>query len=223
MDAPDADPVHLAQSLRYLRRINALLGYTRTTLNYLEQFSRSWRREQTIRIVDFATGGADLPLAILKWADRRGWRVEVTGIDLHAQTARAARDASGDPRLTIVQADALKLPFADSSFDYATTSLFLHHLDTPDAVKVLAQMARVSRRGVIAGDLLRHYRAYAWIKLLTLFANPMVRHDAPVSVAQGYKFEEADAMRREAGLDFAAVYKHFGHRFVIAGEKPAIA
>jgi ubiquinone/menaquinone biosynthesis C-methylase UbiE len=159
MDAPDADPELVRQSLRFLRRANRLLGYTRSTLHHLDRFSRSWRAGETIRVIDFATGSADLPRAILRWADRRGLDVRVVGVDLHATTARAAlADFPPDPRLQVVRADVLNLPFADGSFDYATTSLFLHHLDDADAVRVLAAMSRVARRGIIAGDLLRRRR-----------------------------------------------------------------
>jgi SAM-dependent methyltransferase len=221
MDAPDADPALVRKSLRFLRRINRLLGYTRSTLHHLHRFSRSWKLDEPIRIIDFATGSADLPRAILRWADRRGFRdVRVVGVDLHATTAGAALMLDPDPRLRIVRADVLDLPFADDSFDYATTSLFLHHLDDDDVVRVLAAMSRVARRGIIAGDLLRRRPAYAWIKLFTLFANPIVKHDGPVSVAQAFTREEVLALREAAGVGFADYFEHVGYRFVLAGEKP---
>jgi hypothetical protein len=80
-------------------------------------------------------------------------------------------------------------------------------------------MGRVARRGVIAADLLRHRRAYAWITLFTLASNPMVRHDARVSVAQAFNRAEVLDLRDRAGLQFAQFYRHFGHRFVLAGER----
>lgn len=223
MDAPDADPDLVRQSLVFLRRVNRLLGYTRSTLRHLERFSRTWRPGERIRVIDFATGSADVPRAILRWADRRGYDVRVVGVDLHATTARAALAgaAAPDPRLQIVRADVLELPFAEGSFDYATTSLFLHHLDDADAVRVLAAMGRAARRGVIAGDLLRRRRAYAWIKLISVFANPMVKHDGPASVAQAFTREEVLALRDRAGVGFARYFEHFGHRFVLAGERDA--
>src|SRR5207247_4008528 len=85
-------------------------------------------------------------------------------------------------RLQFVRANALHLPFADASFDYAHTAMFLHHLDDADAAAVLREMARVSRRGIIAADLLRNRRAYAWITPFTLMARPLVRHHARVTV-----------------------------------------
>ena len=219
MDEPGADPALVRQSLRFLRRANRLLGYTRSTLGHLERFSRSWKAGERIRVIDFATGSADVPRAILRWADRRGWDVRVVGVDLHAETARQALAGEGDPRLRIVRGDVLALPFADGSFDYATTSLFLHHLDDANAVRVLAAMSRVARRGIIAGDLLRRRRAYAWIKLFTLFANPIVKHDGPASVAQAFTPAEVLALRDRAGVGYATYHRHFAHRFVLAGEK----
>jgi hypothetical protein len=75
---------------------------------------------------------------------------------------------------------------------------------------------------VIAADLLRHRRAYAWISLFTLWANPMVRHDARVSVAQAFTRSEVLRMRDAAGLGYARYRRHFGHRFALAGEKAAV-
>jgi ubiquinone/menaquinone biosynthesis C-methylase UbiE len=217
MDEPGADPELVRQSLRYIRRINALLGYTRATLSHLHRLSRSWRRGEQIRIIDLATGSADIPRAILRWADRHRWDVLVVGVDRHPVTAATA--ANVDPRLQIVQADVFDLPFEPNSFDYALNAMFLHHLDEPDILRVLSTMNRLSRRGVIVADLLRHYRAYGWISLLSAFANPMVRHDAKVSVGQALRKNEILALRDEAGLAFATYHRHFGHRFVLSGEK----
>src|SRR5205085_2986413 len=106
MDAPDADPVELGRSLAFIRRINSLLGYTRATLGHLKRFSRSWKRGERIDIIDLATGSADIPRAVLKWAGRSGFDVHIVAVDRHAKTARTARDeGDADPRLRIVQAD----------------------------------------------------------------------------------------------------------------------
>jgi ubiquinone/menaquinone biosynthesis C-methylase UbiE len=286
MDDAAADPADLRRSLAYIRKINTLLGYTRATLGHLERFSRGWSPGQTIRFLDVATGSADIPRAILRWAGRRGFDVRIVAVDLHATTlklaavgerptpspgtpgegrgegsgplspprervrARGEHEASSGkampsdvshfpltpalsrggeredaglrngPRgaLDFVQADALHLPFADGSFDYALTAMFLHHLDDDAAVTVLREMARVARRGIVAADLLRHRRAYAWITLLTLLAGPMVKHDARASVAQAFTKREVLALREAAGIPFARYYRHFGHRFALAGE-----
>lgn len=219
MDSPDADPRLVRQSLAYIRRINILFGYARATLWHIKRFSRTWKRGQTIRIVDLATGSADIPRAILRWALRRGFDVRIVGLDLQAAIAAQARSENPDPRLAIVRANVLNLPFSDGSFDYAITNMFLHHLDDDQVVIVLKNMDRVARRGIIVADLLRNWRARRWIGLFTLLANPMVRHDARVSVAQAFTRREILALRHRAGIEYASYKKHFGHRFVLAGER----
>jgi ubiquinone/menaquinone biosynthesis C-methylase UbiE len=221
IDAPDADPKLLRKSLSYIRWINRLLGYTRATISHLDRFSRHWKPGETLRILDVATGSADIPRAILNWADKKSFDVRIVGIDLHPGTVSEAAESLHDSRFTVFQADALELPFADDSFDYAITNMFLHHLDDDQIVSVLKNMARVARRGIIAADLVRNRRAYFWIKLFTLLANPMVKHDAPVSVAQAFTRAEVLTLRDRAGVGFASYYSHFGHRFVLAGEKSA--
>ena len=232
IDAPDADPDDLRSSLAFIRRVNRFLGYNRATLGHLKGFSRRWGPAQKVRILDLATGSADFPQEIIHWVDRvnreRGWTwdVRVVGVDLHSETLAAARQEtcksgfqSGRSRIELVRANALALPFPDGSFDYAITSMFLHHLGEDEVVRVLAGMDRVASRGIIAADLLRSRRAYAWISLFTLFANAMVRHDARVSVRQAFTKGEVLRLCERAGVGFAQYFTHFGHRFVISVEK----
>jgi ubiquinone/menaquinone biosynthesis C-methylase UbiE len=251
MDDPAASPGELARSLEYIRRVNTLLGYARATVGHLERFSRRWKPGETVRILDVATGSADIPRAILRWSRRRGFDARVVAVDLHATTLKLAaaqpptsrtpspaapgegrgegtissirtpRSAIRNPteRLQFVQADALHLPFADGSFDYALTAMFLHHLDDDAAAAVLREMDRVARRGIVAADLLRHRRAYAWVTLFTLLSGPMVKHDARASVAHAFTKPEVLALRSRAGVGYAKYHRHFAHRFALAGER----
>ena len=220
MDEPDADPVLLDKSLAFIRRVNRWLGYTRATLTHLQRFAVRWEPGRTIRILDVATGSADIPRAMLAWARRAGHDVEVTAVDLHEKTLDAARAGSPDPRLILRSADALALPFDDASFDYVHTAMFLHHLPDEQVVTAMRNMHRVASRGVIVADLVRCRRAYGWIKLFTMTSNPMVRHDARVSVLQAFTRDEIMQLRDRAGMQYADYVPHFGHRFVLAGEKP---
>ena len=219
MDEPGADPIELRKSLAFIRGVNRALGYTRVILKHLDRFSANWKPGRTIRIIDIGTGSADIPIAILQWAGKRGFDVRVVGVDLHATIAGEAAAAADDPRLQIVRGNALDLPFPNGSFDYAITSMFLHHLDDEQAQRALSEMGRVARRGVIVSDLLRKKHAYAFIWLCTLFAGPMVKHDARISVAQAFNRKEAIGLRDRAGLGFARYFGHLTHGFVLAGER----
>ncbi len=219
MDDDDVDPRELDRALRYIKLVNRLFGYTRSIIYHLKRFSRSWKAGERIDIIDLATGSADIPRAILAWAKKHNHNVHIVAVDRHAVTTRTAAAQSNDPRLTIIQADVFRLPFADHSFDYALTALFLHHLDEEQIVTVLKSMDRLTRRGIVAADLLRHRRAYLWITLFTLFSSRMIKHDATVSVAQALSAPEVLGLRDRAGISYAKLHRHFGHRFVLSGEK----
>lgn len=219
MDRPDVDPSELRRSLAFIQQVNRFFGYTRAMVGHIERFSRSWKPGERIEIIDLATGSADIPRAILRWAETRGFDLHIVGIDLHDETLKTAGEQNSNPRLTLVRGDALDPPFESRSFDYALTAMFLHHLDDDPAVQVLSNMNRLVRRGIVAADLLRHRRAYLWIRLLSLPFNAMIRHDAAVSVAQAFSKDEVLRMRKLAGLDYTAYYRHFGHRWTLAGER----
>jgi hypothetical protein len=219
MDDPAVDAAELAAALAFIRRVNAALGYTRATVGHLRRFSRSWPAGQPITMLDVATGTADLPRAVLRWADGDGRDVRIVGLDLHAATLAVAAGRNGDPRLTFVRGDALALPFADRSVDYVLSGMFLHHLPEAAAIAAIREMDRVARRGFVLADLLRNRRAYAWISLFTMAATPMVRHDARGSVAGAFTAAELLSLRDRAGVGYAQPFKHFGHRLVLAGER----
>lgn len=218
MDESGVNEQSLRTSLGFIRRVNRWLGYSRSTLGHLDKFSRSWRPGETIVIADFATGSGDIPRDILDWAAARHFHVRIIGFDLHATTARLARELARS-RQAIVRADARRTPLADGGVDYAMCTMFLHHLSDDDAVAVLREMNRVARRGIILADLLRHYRAVGWARLLTLAAGPMVKHDAVVSVEQSFTRPEILKLAEKAGLDYVEYHRHFAHRFVLCGEK----
>ncbi len=223
MDAPDVSPATLDLSLRVIRRINRRLGYTAATVSHVKAWSKTWKPGERIEILDLATGSADIPRAILAELLPRGFDVHITGVDRHPVTAAIAADGMPDDppsesRLRIVQADVLAMPFADRSFDYVMTNMFLHHLDDDDAVAVLTTMRRLARRGMLVADLLRHRRAWLWIKLLTLAAHPIIRHDAVVSVEQAFTRRELLSMATAAGWENIRFRRHFGHRGVVECE-----
>lgn len=228
MDDDHADPAELRRSLAFIRRVNRFLGYARSVVAHVDRLTRGWPAHRPLEILDLATGSADIPRAILAWADRRGHDVRITAVDRHPVTVAEARAAGpADGRLTILQADVFALPFADCSFDLVMSAMFLHHLDEAGIVEVLRTMSRLARHGILAADLLRARRAYLWIGAFTTFSTPMVRHDARASVAQALTAAEVMDLARRAALCRPQLHRGFAHRFILtaraglAGALPA--
>ncbi len=225
MDDPAVDPAQLATSLRFIRRVNRWLGGASAVLAHLRRWSRRWPPGQPITLLDVATGSADIPIAIQQWAKPRGHHLRILGLDLHETTlalARAHVTTSHADGISLVRGDALALPLADASVDYALCSMFFHHLPDELVPRALAEMVRVARRGVIVNDLLRGSFARVGIHLLTLCADPVDKHDARVSVKKAWSRPEVEAWARALHAPWLRYQKHWASRFTLAGEKNGI-
>ena len=101
-----------------------------------------------------------------------------------------------------VAADAFSLPFEPRSHDFVFSSLFLHHFPDEAVVRLLAEMARVAIRGVLALDLYRHPVPYYFVPLTKwLYGwDPITVHDAPISVEAAFRPAELRDLARRAGL-----------------------
>ena len=225
------DEVTTARILRALETINLWLGGIRATLGHLERFSRRWEPGAIIRMIDWGTGGADVPRAIVRWARRRGFRVDITAVDNNPVVIACARRAcAGYPEIQVVEGDCLPSPllplpegegWGEAPFDYALSSLTLHHLSDAQILDLLKRSDRVARRGLIMNDLKRSARAWAWIWALSRVfgADPIVCADGPLSVRRAFTRADLDGLARQAGLPYLKVSAHFGYRLTLAGEK----
>lgn len=212
MDAPDVDPRELERSLSDLQHVNRWLGGRRTALQPLAAMLRRLPRGRPYRVLDVASGAADIPRDVVRWGRRHGYALHVVAADLHAGTLAVARRQTADePAISVLAADARALPLPDGAVDFALCSTALHHFDEPDAVRVLRELGRVARRGVVVNDLLRSWLGVVGVHLLaaTLWrGHPVTRHDGPLSLRRSYTAPELRALARRAGLCEARVRRH---------------
>lgn len=195
---PRTELVRLAWWLAF---VNRWLGGTRAVARHLEGLP-----EHAI-VLDVGSGAGDVPRALARRYGFRPVALDLTGTFFFLA-----------PDLPRVRGDARRLPFRTGSVDAAISTHVLHHLSEDDAVVSLRELARVARRRVVVNDLLRRWRALAWIRLLTIGANRFTRHDGPMSVRRGFTLEEAASLARRAGLPWLRARETFGHRFTLAGE-----
>lgn len=222
MDLPGQDPALLAECLDDLRRVNRWLGGVRLSIRALEGLTADLAPGAGLAVVDLATGSADIPRAVAAWARRRGLRARLLATDLSPKIlGLAARGAP--PGVEFAVADARRLPFDEGSFDVATCSLVLHHLEPDDAVLMLKEMRRVARRGVVVNDLVRSWVGYLGAQLVgrTMSKSPLFRHDAPLSVRRAYTRGEMATLAARAGLGPVRFLGFPGYRVaMIAGGAP---
>ncbi len=216
LDRVEQDHAELAESLSQVSQVNRLFGGLRALRRHLERFLPG-----SLRLLDVGTGNGDTAAELTSWAAARGSRWSVTGLDHHPEVLAVARERArrrSGPRL--VRADALTLPFRDRAFDVAFSTLTLHHFRDEDAVRLIAEMARVTRSTILVNDLERGTMSYWSARLLswTLWRrNRITRHDGPLSVLRSFTLAELLALGLRSPLREPLVRRHFPFRLVLEG------
>lgn len=225
LDAPDAVAADvLAHNLRDIRRVNRYAGGTAVVTRHLPELLGDVSRGTTATVLDIATGSGDIPRALIRWGRRRGYNLRVLATDVSRDVlAVARRETAAETAITLEACDARALPFRDGAFDIAVCSLALHHFPRAEAVRVLAEMGRVARRGIIVNDLVRTWSGYvgAWLLGNATTTNRLTRHDAPLSILRAFTPDELAAMGREAGLSNIEITPHLFWRMALVARRPA--
>jgi ubiquinone/menaquinone biosynthesis C-methylase UbiE len=156
-------------------------------------------RDESFSVLDVGAASGDMGDAI-----RAGYPgSQITSLDyVYSHLERAP--------FPKVAGNAFRLPFRDSAFDVAFSSLFLHHFPNEQIVEILMEMRRVSRRGVAIVDLHRHPLAYYFVPATRwLFGwDPVTVHDAKASVAAAFIPEDLASLAIQAGLSNPTARSH---------------
>jgi 2-polyprenyl-3-methyl-5-hydroxy-6-metoxy-1,4-benzoquinol methylase len=217
MDEPGLDPREHVQALRGLARVN---GFSRTSSILWSPIARLAREQKgaRVRVLDLATGGGDIPIALARRAARSRLNVEIDGCDLRVQAVRYAQERANsrgaDVQFFALDALAGPLPLG---YDVVCCSLFLHHLDDVHAIDLLRRMAAAAGRLVLVNDLIRSRRGYflALVGCRLLSGSRVVHFDGPASVAAAFTPGETLALAQKARLQGAKITRHWPQRFLL--------
>jgi 2-polyprenyl-3-methyl-5-hydroxy-6-metoxy-1,4-benzoquinol methylase len=222
MDSTRLAPGELDAALRFLEMTNRWFGGTSVILKHLARWLSRHVGTRPPRILDVGTGAADIPLAVVRWAARRGMRVEIVGLDVVEATSRLARARTrGADQVSIVTGDLFAFSSHGAVFDYVVANLFLHHVEPARTVAALAACDRLARRGLVVSDLRRSWASLAAVSALSFAAgNRIVRHDGPLSVRRSFTVRELASLAERAGLGYLRASREPWFRASLAGEKP---
>ena len=208
------------EALRGLARINALSFAARRFWKPISEYARA--AGKTFHVLDLATGGGDVLLALAERARREHVRIKFSGCDKSAAALNFASRAAAAKKLHVeffpLDILAEHIP---AGYDMVINSLFLHHFDPGNVVAILAKM-RAAADCVLVSDL-RRSRAdlvLAHVATRLLSRSPVVHIDGPRSVQAAYSIPEMRQLAERAGLHGSRLDMQWPCRMMLQWNRP---
>lgn len=224
MDDKEVSFTDFDDCLSQLELINRYTFAYRPTLQWLTGIVRCLPFRHPLTILDVGCGGGDMLRQISHWAEKENIPVDLIGVDINPFSKLSAdrRMRAGAP-IRIATADLFSFTLANSA-DIIISSLFTHHLDDEALQHFIRWMETHAKRGWLISDLHRHPIPYYFIKCVTRClpaVSPLIRHDAPVSVARAFNKTDWTTNLATAGLaeaDYSIAW-HMPFRYLITRRK----
>ncbi|MDN4166427.1 methyltransferase domain-containing protein [Cytophagales bacterium LB-30] len=187
------------QTLRELDFINQWLGGNAVTLAAFRHFEDRMQVAKEVHVLDVGCGSGEMLRLLTDWAAKRGIRLIGIGIDANPHIVDYARKASEKyPDLQFLDYNIFSEEYKNLRTDIVLSTLFTHHFSEAQLIDYYTTAQKQARWGVITNDLHRNFLAYYSIKWLTAWfsKSEMVKFDAPLSVARGFKKKELSQLMR---------------------------
>jgi ubiquinone/menaquinone biosynthesis C-methylase UbiE len=204
--------------LREIRFINRWIGdrwaLQRSLLKRIDTLDLT-----NFSVLDVGAGSGEILTEIARFARRRNSAAFLVGLDLNEMAVQSiSYESKSYDEINAVLGNAMTLPFAENSFDFAICSLFTHHFTDEGVVEIMRAMKRVSGRGIYVIDLHREPGAYRMYRFFcAVFGiSKLVRDDGLLSIKKGFQPEELRDLARRAGFQNAEVSTVFPARVVLS-------
>jgi hypothetical protein len=204
LDQPEGDPRLVEESYRMMRLVNRIGGGTRVVRRFLAAELAGVRDPGRIRVLDLGAGSCDIPLEAARWLQGRGLQVEFTCLDQNGHALELARRAlapTGDSAVRLVQADAFTYWPAERH-EYAVASMITHHFAPDQIVALIHHLKGFVTRALLINDLQRSVLNSLACRILSTGRDPVVRHDALLSVRRGFRPADLSAILAASGVPF---------------------
>jgi len=214
LDGSDIPFADIKRNMQELDLINTWLGGHAITI---KGFLQLLGGRNYITICEIGCGGGDNLAAIARWCKTKSIQLHCIGIDINAnciEVAKSNQDFNGKAEWMV--SDYRDIKFAAKP-DIIFSSLFCHHFTDDELKQQLRWMYANSSAGFFINDLQRHWLAYYSIKILTaVFSSSyLVKNDAPLSVARGFKKDEWVSIFKQASIPSHNISWQWAFRFLI--------
>lgn len=203
----------IKQNMKELNTINTLLGGHNITL---QGFKSLIGNRQSIVVCEIGCGGGDNIAVVHSYCKKNNIPATFVGVDIKQTCIDFARTQYPEIPCQWMTSDYELIDFSVQP-DIIFSSLLCHHFREPQLISMLQWMQHNSKVGFFINDLERNYLAYQSIKLLTKFfsSSYLVKNDAPLSVARGFKKREWLSILKKSAIGTATVSSKWAFRHLI--------
>lgn len=208
----------LRESLDSLANINKWLGGNFVTLNGLKKVLKKHDKNKPITMLDMGCGNGDMLREVAKFGKKAGYNFTLIGIDANQHTIDYAVKLSVNyPEISYLKQDVFSEEFQNLQYDLVLATLFLHHFNEEDIVKLLAPILKKATLGIVVNDLNRNRIAYFLFGFLCLFIkNKMTKEDGLVSVLRAFKREDLEKITQKLNAKSTIQWKWaFRYQWII--------
>lgn len=221
LDADDIPFDDIRQNMRELNTVNTLLGGHNITLAGIKAVGTATPSDRglwkSLSICEIGCGGGDNLNAINNYCSNNNIKVSFTGIDIKKECIEYAKQQYPSLNANWITSDYALVDLKENKPDIIFSSLFCHHFTEQELIRILTWMKANSSKGFFINDLQRHPLAYYSIKLITsVFSRSyLVKNDAPLSVARGFKRKEWETIFAQAGIKQYSIEWKWAFRYLI--------
>ena len=217
LDAENIPAADIALNLKELEFINKHLGGHAITIR---GFKKLLGNRKQITVCEIGCGGGDNLNAIAAYCKKKNIQVSFIGIDIKDSCISYAKENCKGLQVEWICKDYRLAEFNEQP-DIIFNALFCHHFRQGAVEEICTWMYKNSKLGFFINDLQRNPIAFYSIKWLTqLFSNSyLVRHDAPLSVARGFKRKEWLQVFAATKIPFTAIRWVWAFRYLIIVDK----
>ncbi len=196
LDDPGLPAAEMRQSLEDIDLVHRRWGASRALVRHLAPRLRELGRPA--HILDVGAGSGTVASRLRAAFSGPGSPPRVVALDLQWRHLAAGRALCAGAPPSAVAADAFRLPFASGAFDFAVSTLFLHHFSPAENRELLRELSRVARQGFAVLDLRRHIVPELALTVAgrVFFRTHVSILDGVASVRQAYTPAEAEDLAR---------------------------
>lgn len=217
LDNDDIPFTDIKQNMKELNTVNTLLGGHKISINGIRKITGKNNFNPALSICEIGCGGGDNLKAIAGWCNKNNIYAIFTGIDIKSSCTEFALQQYPELNASWVTSDYAEADLTSKKPAIIFSSLFCHHFNDEQLIKMLGWMKKNSSKGFFINDLHRHPIAYFLIKWVTRFFSKsyLVKNDAPLSVARGFKKKEWAKILKAAGIAGYSIQWKWAFRYLI--------